>query len=201
MSHEWPHRRAGRGACPTRHDKGANWQSSTDEQRSPRVIPRCSKAAGLSPGAASLRCFAMSAPRAGASSRRHHRAWCWWRRVPVHPRKAAAVLERAVDDVRRRYAGRGETEVFDALKGHLSSDPGGVPYQELSQQLGQSEPAVAAAGRVGPLDGRGHRKRPGSDRLVGRPKRRSHQVSGSAPRGLRPPSASRAPRPLSGARR
>ena len=112
-----------------------------------------------------------------------------------------ALLERAVDDVRQRYAGRGQTEVFDALKGHLGSDPGGLPYQELSQQLGQSEPAVALAGRVGPLDDRGQRKRPGSDRLVGRPKRRTRQGSGPARRGVRPPSASRAPRPLSGARR
>ena len=59
-------------------------------------------------------------------------------RYQCEPALGPALLERVVDDVRRRYAGRGQTEVFDALKGHLSSDPGGVPYQELSQQLGQS---------------------------------------------------------------
>ena len=48
-------------------------------------------------------------------------------------RWALALLERAVDDVRQRYAGRGQTELFDALKGYLGADPGGVPYQKLSQ--------------------------------------------------------------------
>ena len=60
-------------------------------------------------------------------------------------RWALALLERAVDDVRQRYAGRGQTELFDALKGYLGADLGGVPYQKLSQQLGQSEPAIRTA--------------------------------------------------------
>jgi hypothetical protein len=60
-------------------------------------------------------------------------------------RWALALLERAVHDVRQRYAGRGQTELFHALKGYLGADPGGVPYQELSQQLDQSEPGVRTA--------------------------------------------------------
>jgi len=60
-------------------------------------------------------------------------------------RWALALLERAVDDVRQRYAGRGQTDLFDALKGYLGADPGGVPYQKLSQQLGQSKPTLRTA--------------------------------------------------------
>jgi RNA polymerase sigma-70 factor (ECF subfamily) len=60
-------------------------------------------------------------------------------------RWALALLERAVDDVRQRYAGRGQTELFDALKGYLGADPGGVPYQKLSHQLGQSKPTLRTA--------------------------------------------------------
>ena len=60
-------------------------------------------------------------------------------------RWALALLERAVDDVRTRYAGRGQTELFDALKGYLGYDPGGVPYRELSQRLDQSEAALRTA--------------------------------------------------------
>ena len=60
-------------------------------------------------------------------------------------RWALALLDRAVDDVRTRYAGRGKGELFDALKGYLGHDPGGVPYQELSQQLDQSEVVLRTA--------------------------------------------------------
>ena len=60
-------------------------------------------------------------------------------------RWALALLDRAVDDVRKRYAGRGKTELFDALKGYLGHDPGGVPYRELSQRLSQSEAALHTA--------------------------------------------------------
>ncbi len=77
-----------------------------------------------------------------------------YRVEPAHPltpeaiyerRWALALLERAVDDVRKRYAGRGQTELFDALKGYLGHDPGGVPYRELSRRLNQSEPALRTA--------------------------------------------------------
>ena len=60
-------------------------------------------------------------------------------------RWALALLDRAVDDVRTWYAGRGKTELFDALKEYLGHDPGGVPYRELSQQLDQSEVALRTA--------------------------------------------------------
>jgi len=60
-------------------------------------------------------------------------------------RWALALLDREVDDVRTRYAGRGKTELFDALKGYLGHDPGGVPYRELSQRLDQSEAALRTA--------------------------------------------------------
>ncbi len=48
-------------------------------------------------------------------------------------RRALALLDRAVDDLRKRYADRGNTELFDILKEYLGADPGGVPYGELSQ--------------------------------------------------------------------
>ena len=54
-------------------------------------------------------------------------------------------LEHWVGDVRKRYADRGKTEIFDALKEYLGYDPGGVPYVELSRRLGQSEAALRTA--------------------------------------------------------
>ncbi len=60
-------------------------------------------------------------------------------------RWALAVLDRAINDVRTRYAGRWKTELFDALKGYLGHDPGGVPYRELSQQLRQTVAALRTA--------------------------------------------------------
>ena len=60
-------------------------------------------------------------------------------------RWALALLRHAVDDVRKRYADRGKTEVFEALKEYLGYDPGGVPYVELSRRLGQSEAALRTA--------------------------------------------------------
>ena len=47
--------------------------------------------------------------------------------------------------MRKRYADRGKTEVFEALKEYLGYDPGGVPYVELSRRLGQSEAALRTA--------------------------------------------------------
>ena len=60
-------------------------------------------------------------------------------------RWALELLERAVDDVRKQYAGRGQTELFDAFKEYLGYDPGGAPYRELSQRLDQSEAALRTA--------------------------------------------------------
>ena len=60
-------------------------------------------------------------------------------------RWALALIERAVDDVRRAYADRGETELFDALKAHLGADSGGAPYGELSRRLGRIEAALRTA--------------------------------------------------------
>ena len=60
-------------------------------------------------------------------------------------RWALGLLDRAVDELRERYAGRGKTELFDALKGYLGHDPGGVPYRELSQRLNQREAALRTA--------------------------------------------------------
>ena len=42
-------------------------------------------------------------------------------------------------------AASAKTELFDALKGYLGHDPGGVPYRELSQRLDQSEAALRTA--------------------------------------------------------
>jgi RNA polymerase sigma-70 factor (ECF subfamily) len=60
-------------------------------------------------------------------------------------RWALGLLDRAVDDLRERYAGRGKAELFDALKGYLGHDPGAVPYRELSQRLDQREAALRTA--------------------------------------------------------
>ena len=55
------------------------------------------------------------------------------------------MLERAVGDVRRGYARRGETEQFDALKACLGVDAAAVPYGDLARRLGRSEPALRTA--------------------------------------------------------
>lgn len=60
-------------------------------------------------------------------------------------RWALALLGHAVDDVRKQYADRGQIELFDTLKEYLGSEPGGVPYAELSAQLGQGEGALRTA--------------------------------------------------------
>ena len=60
-------------------------------------------------------------------------------------RWALALLDRAVDDLRTRYADRDNAELFDLLKEYLGADPGGVPYGELSQRLNQSEAALRTA--------------------------------------------------------
>lgn len=57
---------------------------------------------------------------------------------------ALALLERAVNDLRKQYANRGDVEVFDALKEYVGSDSERVPYAELS------EPHTAGTGRIGP---------------------------------------------------
>ncbi len=60
-------------------------------------------------------------------------------------RWALALIRRAVDDVRRAYANRGQVELFDALKAYLAAEIGGVPYDELSRRLGRSEAALRTA--------------------------------------------------------
>ncbi len=60
-------------------------------------------------------------------------------------RWALALLGRAVADVRRGYAKRGEAELFDALKAYLGLDAAEVPYGDLAQRLGRSEPALRTA--------------------------------------------------------
>ena len=60
-------------------------------------------------------------------------------------RWALALIQRAVDEVRRRYVDRGETELFDALKAYLGVDAGAVPYGELSRQLQRSEATLRTA--------------------------------------------------------
>lgn len=60
-------------------------------------------------------------------------------------RWALALLERAVADVRRGYADRGQTELFDALKVYLGRDAAAVAYADLSRQLDRSEAALRTA--------------------------------------------------------
>ncbi len=60
-------------------------------------------------------------------------------------RWAIALIRRAVDDVRRVYADRGQLEVFDTLKTYLAADVGDVPYDELSRRLDRSEAALRTA--------------------------------------------------------
>ena len=60
-------------------------------------------------------------------------------------RWALALLERAVADVRRGYADRGEAELFDALKVYLGREAAAVPYGHLSGQLGRRKAALRTA--------------------------------------------------------
>ncbi|MDP6606513.1 MAG: sigma-70 family RNA polymerase sigma factor [Dehalococcoidia bacterium] len=60
-------------------------------------------------------------------------------------RWALGLLARAVEELRTQYVARGQTELFDTLKGYLGSDPGGVPYGELSRRFEQSEAALRTA--------------------------------------------------------
>ena len=60
-------------------------------------------------------------------------------------RWALALLDRAVADVRRGYADRGQTELFDTLKVYLGRDAAAVPYADLSRQLDRSEPSLRTA--------------------------------------------------------
>ena len=77
-----------------------------------------------------------------------------YRAEPAHTRTpealyerrwALALLERAVGDVRRSYADRGQTELFDALKAYLGLEADAVPYGDLSRRLGRSEAALRTA--------------------------------------------------------
>lgn len=60
-------------------------------------------------------------------------------------RWALALLDRAVADVRRGYADRGQAELFDAFKVYLGRDAAAVPYADLSRQLDRSEPSLRTA--------------------------------------------------------
>ena len=60
-------------------------------------------------------------------------------------RWALALIRRAVQDVRRDYADRGQTQLFDALKAYLAADIGEASYVELSRRLGRSEAALRTA--------------------------------------------------------
>ena len=60
-------------------------------------------------------------------------------------RWALALLERAVNDLRKQYADRGDVELFDALKEFVGSESGRVPYAELAERLNQREGAMRTA--------------------------------------------------------
>ncbi len=60
-------------------------------------------------------------------------------------RWALALIRRALNDVRRGYADRGQIELFGALKAYLAADIGEVPYDELSRRLDRSEAALRTA--------------------------------------------------------
>ena len=60
-------------------------------------------------------------------------------------RWALALLERAVNDLRKQYADRGDVELFDALKEFVGSDSARVPYAELAERLNQREGAMRTA--------------------------------------------------------
>ena len=86
-------------------------------------------------------------------------------------RWALALLERAVADVRRGYAARGQSELFDALKVYLGRDTAAVPYADLALRLGRNEasPDLALAPArplANPRAGAGRRNRAG--RTAGR---------------------------------
>ncbi len=60
-------------------------------------------------------------------------------------RWALGLLDRAVTDLRDRYAEAGNLEIFDALKGFLGGTDDVLPYSELSRRLGHSEGALRTA--------------------------------------------------------
>ena len=60
-------------------------------------------------------------------------------------RWALELLERAVDELRRRYQADGKGELFEALEPSLGHDEELLPYSELSRRLGMSEGALRSA--------------------------------------------------------
>lgn len=57
-------------------------------------------------------------------------------------RWALTLIERAMNRLREEYASGGKTAEFDALKGYLAAERGGIPYAEVSAQLGINEGAA-----------------------------------------------------------
>lgn len=73
-------------------------------------------------------------PADGATPERtYRRAW------------ALALLDRAFDALRGEYAGRGQGELFDALRGSLLEDGPAPPRAALAERLGTSEGALNVA--------------------------------------------------------
>lgn len=58
---------------------------------------------------------------------------------------AAALVRRATERLAADYAGRGQGELFEALRPALLSDETDLPRRELAQRLGMSEDAINVA--------------------------------------------------------
>jgi RNA polymerase sigma factor (sigma-70 family) len=57
-------------------------------------------------------------------------------------RWALTLIERVMNRLREEYAAGGKTAEFEALKGYLAAERGGIPYAEVSAQLGINEGAA-----------------------------------------------------------
>ncbi|MCI0748580.1 MAG: sigma-70 family RNA polymerase sigma factor [Verrucomicrobia subdivision 3 bacterium] len=69
-------------------------------------------------------------------------------REPMTPEKAfnrrwaLRLLERVMKRLRSECAAARKEELFEAVKGHLTGDGGGKPYQEIAAEFGMTEGAV-----------------------------------------------------------
>jgi RNA polymerase sigma-70 factor (ECF subfamily) len=60
-------------------------------------------------------------------------------------RWAQAVLQAALDRLRKEYAARDQVPLFELLQDYQPSEPGGLSYAEMGRELGMTEAAVKSA--------------------------------------------------------
>lgn len=60
-------------------------------------------------------------------------------------RWALTLLDTVLDNLREEYAHAGHSDLFDALKDHLTREKGATPYREVADRVGLTEGAVKVA--------------------------------------------------------